>query len=262
MLQLISKPVSWFRLDPNQVRKLFDDDDLRRLGESLREKQLQPVVCAKDGAVIAGERRVRAAILVGLATLEAKIIDEPLSQLQVKLWQLTENIQRSDLSGYEKWLACTELMCMNPSWQMKDLAAQLHLDASTITRLLSPSKCIEAAQTALKDGKIGISDCYPISKLPEKDQAGLLALKLSGASRDAIERAGRKARNGGRQTVKVARIRHVVSAGKVLIVSGPQMSLEEYIDLLQQAIDAARKANRESLDVKTAEKVWKTRAKA
>ena len=64
---------------------------------------------------------------------------------------------------------------MNPSWQLKDLAEALHLDPSTVTRLLSPSKCIPAVQDALKQGKIGISDCYPISKLPESEQAGLLA---------------------------------------------------------------------------------------
>ena len=44
----------------------------------------------------------------------------------------------------------------------------------------SPSRCIPAVQDALKDGKIGISDCYAISKLEERQQATLLAFRLSG----------------------------------------------------------------------------------
>ena len=191
MAQFAIRPLAWFKVNP-QVRKFFNEEDLRRLGESLRQKQLQPVLCQPDGTLIAGERRFRAAKLVGLATLEVKIAEEQLSENQIKLWQLTENMLREDLTGFEKWTGCYELMCMNPSWHMKDLAEALKLDPSSITRLLSPSNCIVAAQKALEEGKIGISDCYAISKLPEKEQASLLALKLSGASRDTIEAAGRK----------------------------------------------------------------------
>src|ERR1039457_463375 len=107
MPQLIAKPLSWFKINP-QVRKFFDEADLRRLGESLKVRQLQAVLTQPDGTLIAGERRYRAALLVGLATLEVKIADETLDASQVKLWQITENIQRADLSGYEKWQGCAE----------------------------------------------------------------------------------------------------------------------------------------------------------
>src|SRR5260370_18817104 len=134
MPQLVSKPLSWFKTSP-QVRKCFDEADLRHLGESLKAKQLQPVLCQPDGTIIAGERRFRAAKLVGLASLEVKIADEQLSDSQVRVWQLTENMQRSDLTGHEKWLACAELMCMNPGWQIKDLTDHLPLHPSMGTRL-------------------------------------------------------------------------------------------------------------------------------
>ena len=76
MPQLIVKPLSWFKINP-QVRKFFDEADLRRLGESLKVRQLKPGLNQPAGTLIAGERRYRAASLVGLATLAVKIADEP-----------------------------------------------------------------------------------------------------------------------------------------------------------------------------------------
>ncbi len=261
MATLQQKPLAWFKLDPKQPRKTFDEIELRLLGESLRKKQLQPVLAQPDGTLIAGERRYRAAKLVGLPTLEVKIADEQLSEPQVRIWQLQENMQRADLSGYEKWLGCAELMCMNAQWQLKDLAEALHLDPSMVTRLLSPSRCTEAWQEALKAGKVGISDCYAASKLPESEQAGLLALKLSGASRDQIEQAGRKRRNGGNQVVKVARIKCPLSSGAVVSISGEDISLDDAIEAAQEWTKEAKKASEQGLDAKTFERVCRDKAK-
>ena len=260
MPEVTRKPLSWFKTNP-QVRKTFNEEDLRRLGESLRQKQLQPVLCQPDGTIIAGERRYRAAKLVGLESLEVKIADEHLSDSQIKLWQLTENMQREDLTGYEKWTGCADLMCCNPTWQMKDLAEALHLDPSMVTRLLSPSKCIVAAQKAFEEGKIGISDCYAISKLAEKEQAGLLALKLSGASRDAIERAGRKSRNGTTTAVRVQKVKCVLPNGVNVVVSGEGVSLEESIEALGEAIKEMKRARELGYTAKTFAAAMKDKAK-
>ena len=259
MPQLTVKPLSWFKINP-QVRKFFDEADLRRLGESLKVRQLQPVLTQPDGTLIAGERRYRAALLVGLATLEVKIADEPLNAMQVKLWQITENMQRADLSGYEKWQGCAELIGMNPTWQSKDLAEHLHLDPSMVTRLLSPSKCIAAVQEALAAGKIGISDCYAISKLPEAEQEGLLALKLSGASRDAIEQAGRKNRKGGTPAVKVNKVKCVLPSGVNVVVSGEGVSLDESIEALAEAMREMKRARELGYTAKTFAAAMKDKA--
>src|SRR5437660_10582253 len=57
--QVVIKPLAWFKINP-QVRTSFDEQDLRRLGESLKTKQLQPVLAQPDGTLIAGDRRYRA----------------------------------------------------------------------------------------------------------------------------------------------------------------------------------------------------------
>ena len=68
-------PIERLVPDPDQPRKEFDEDELERLGRSLRERgQLQPIRVRWDEAsarwvVVAGERRYRAAIRAGLASL-------------------------------------------------------------------------------------------------------------------------------------------------------------------------------------------------
>ena len=182
MATLSFKPLGWFKVGP-QARKHFEEADLRQLGESLKVKQLQPVLAREDGWLIAGERRLRAATLVGLPELMVIITDEPMTELQLRIFQLSENLHREDLRDSEKWQACAELLFLNQRWTNKDLAAHLKLSESTVTKYLSPSKCIPEAQKALEQGQIGITAAYEISRAPAEQQGELLRLKLSGTSR-------------------------------------------------------------------------------
>jgi ParB/RepB/Spo0J family partition protein len=242
------KPVSWMKAKKN-VRKSCGKKDLERLGKSMMVRQIQPVICEPDGSLLAGERRWRAAMLVGLLELEAIVTDEPLSEMEIKVMQLTENIHRADLSGFEKWEACCELMELNLGWQAKDLAEHLWLDPSMVTRLLSPSKCILAVQEAFAKGALGISDCYAISKAAEEQQAELLALKLDGASRDRIEQHRRKHWNGSSRTVALMRLRRGTTAGARLEISGEVGSLNDAVEWLGQLFGSARDAQAQGLDL-------------
>ena len=168
---LTTKPLSWFKRNPNQPRKDFSDAELRSLGASMKAQgQLQPAGAMADGTLLWGERRLRAAELFGIKELSVIITDRVLRDTEIRLIQLAENIHRADLTGYEKWVACYELLTLNPAWNQKDLADHLHLDPSQVTRLLSPSKCVQEAQDALKAGKITISDTYAISKEDEANR--------------------------------------------------------------------------------------------
>jgi len=259
---LTTKLLSWFKTDPNQPRKSCKEVDLRSLGESMKSLgQLQPVGAKPDGTLLWGERRYRAAQLTGLNELQVIITEKPLTDSEVRVIQLTENLHRSDLSGYERWLACSELMGMNTNWQLKDLAEHLKLDPSMVTRLLSPSKCIGEVQEALKAGKLGISDCYAISRVSESDQAGLLAVRLSGATRDQIEHKVRKKHNGT-PAVRVSRIKCPLASGAVIQVSGQDISLDDMIAAIVELLREAKRASEQGLDAKTFQSVMRDKAKA
>ena len=262
---LTTKPLSWFKANPNQPRKEFSEAELRSLGASMKAQgQLQPVGATADGTLLWGERRLRAAVLVVLLELMVIITDRVLSDTEIRLIQLAENIHRADLTGYEKWMACYELLTLNPAWNQKELADHLHLDPSQVCRLLSPSKCVQEAQDALKAGKITISDTYAMSKLPEAGQAEMLAKKLAGdiEGRDGMEQYGRKKRASSTPAVRASKIKVPLVSGTVVTVAGDDISLEEAIDAATDAVKQMKAAVAKGLNAKTAMNVWKDVAAA
>ena len=261
-LKVEARPLSAFKPDPHQPRHQYDQSELERLAESMKTLgQLQPVGAKPDGTLLWGHRRYFAAKIAQLKELHAIITDKLLSESEVRIIQFTENMHRADLSGSEKWQGAAELLRLNAGWQMKDLAEHLHLDPSSVTRLMSPSKCIPAAQEALRAGQIGISDCYALSKRPEADQAEMLALKLGGASAQALERTGRQRRAVGPPAVKLSRVKCLLSGGVCLVVTGDGITLDKLLDALAEAQREAKRARDQALDVKTFQAVLKDRAK-
>src|SRR5258708_7063798 len=114
MTTLVTKPLAWFKMDPNQPHKQFNEEELRQLAESMKAHgQLQPVLAKPDGNLIAGERRFRAAPMAGMTELRAILTDRPLSDTEIRLIQLTENLQRADITDPELYLACKELTAIN-----------------------------------------------------------------------------------------------------------------------------------------------------
>lgn len=246
------------------MRKDFgSESDLRNLGESMKVRQLSPVGATVDGTPIYGFRRLKAAWLVGMKEVDVTIYNEPLSEAEIMMIQLTENIHRMDMNAYEKWRAFEDLRALHPEWTAKELAAFVKLDPSAVTKYLSPSKCISAWQDALKQGQVGITDCYIASPLTEEQQLGLLNMKLAGASRDALSRAARQARpQSSDDDVRITRLTIPMVCGTKLVMSGAKFSLADVVEKLGHVIEAARKGIKDKLDAKTWQRVMQFRANA
>lgn len=263
MGNLTTKPLSWFKLDPNQPRKSFDEEALKRLAESMKAQgQLQPVGARPDGRLLWGERRYRAAPLAGLQELQAIITDRQMSESEIRVIQFTENLLREDLKPIEQVDGLEELARLNPGITNKALAELVHLDPSMVTRLRSISKVIPVVREALAAGKIGLSTAYAISKCESPaEQELMLTQALSGASRDAIEQAGRKARAAATSTVKVSRIKAMLPSGVSIVASGEGLTLDDLIESLGEAQREAKKAREQGLDARTFQAVLRDRAK-
>ncbi|MEN8233412.1 MAG: ParB/RepB/Spo0J family partition protein [Actinomycetota bacterium] len=101
--------------NPRQPRSRFDDEALSELAASIREVGvLQPIVVRAgerpgEYVLIAGERRLRAAGMAGLATIPA-VIREAESDEHNLTEALIENIQRKDLSPLEEAAAYRNLL--------------------------------------------------------------------------------------------------------------------------------------------------------
>ncbi|EKN35908.1 stage 0 sporulation protein J, partial [Clostridium botulinum CFSAN001627] len=93
-------------IKPNneQPRKSFDEEKIGYLAQSIKEHGIiQPLVLKKEGnlyTIVAGERRWRAAKLVGIKKIPAVVMD--LDDRSVLEISLIENIQRQDLNCIEE----------------------------------------------------------------------------------------------------------------------------------------------------------------
>ena len=99
--------VSTIQIRPNrtQPRRNFDEEELRSLSRSIVENGiLQPLVVRRINAtefeLIAGERRLRAAIMAGLSKVPCVV--HKCGDKESALLALIENLQRTDLNMFEE----------------------------------------------------------------------------------------------------------------------------------------------------------------
>ena len=128
-------------IDPNQSRKIFNDEALLELAESLKiYGQLTPIlVRKKEGArgkwvLVAGERRLRAAKLIDMPYLLAIERDTDSDVVS-----LIENLQREDLKPVEEAIGL-KLLSENRGWSQRELARNLGKAVSHINGMLSVAK--------------------------------------------------------------------------------------------------------------------------
>jgi hypothetical protein len=120
---------------------------------------------------------------------------------------------------------------------------------------------VESVQAAFAEGKIGISDCYAISRLSEAEQPAALAMRLNGASRDELASHARRQQSSEKPTVRAGRVKCELGGGVSVVVAGDSLGLDEVIEALGAAQKAARAARDQNLDVKTWSAVMRDRAR-
>jgi ParB family chromosome partitioning protein len=262
MPQQMMLPTATLMPDPTQPRKTRQPEKQRQLNESVATHGiLQPLGVRNDRiTVVWGEGRLIAALAANLKEVPAVVLDKSMAEWQYQNLQLVENVVRSDLSQFELWQGCVRLKEAN-SWGLKDLAKALSYDGSSMTRIMSPSNCIPPVVEAFREGKIVFGHTYAISKAESPaEQMELLNLALSGASREAVEKAGRKSRNGIATAAKLSRVKIAMPKGATVVVNGNELSMTGVVELLAETLKEARKAA-DQFDVKTWVSMMKDKAK-
>lgn len=240
----------------------LEEAAIRSLAESIRsEGLLHPPVVTEDLELAAGFRRLDAMEKhLGWTECEVRVIPGPLTETKKRIIRLTENLQRADLTAPEKSLSMVGLLELNPGWTNKELAIHTHLDASSVTRYVAYRNGTPEVQKAYLAGQIDLTRMYAIVKLPQEKQNEALALALAGASRDAIEQSGRKARAASTPTVRMSKVKIAMPQGASVVVSGPELSMSDLVELLSETLKEARKAA-EQFDVKTFQAMMRDKAK-
>jgi ParB family chromosome partitioning protein len=129
--------VSALRPNPFQPRTQFREEPLEDLKASIREHGiLQPIVVRRSATgyeVIAGERRLRAARALDLATVPVVVRDA--SDEDMQTLALVENLQREDLNAIEQARALRSMMA-NFGWTQEDVATRVGKARTTIANMV------------------------------------------------------------------------------------------------------------------------------
>ena len=172
-------PIIKIRPNKAQPRKVFNEEDLSALSQSITENGiLQPLTVRKVSAteyeLIAGERRLRASVMAGLRKVPCIVIK--CSEKESAVYALLENLQRSDLGMFEEARGVSRLIRRYGLTQ-QEAAVKLGKTQSTIANKLRLLRLTYEEQEWIEN-----------AELSERHARALLKLGDEGARREALSK--------------------------------------------------------------------------
>ena len=141
--------------NPGQPRKIFNEEKLNELAESIKQHGIvQPLIVKRNGeryTIIAGERRFRAARIAELSEVPAIVRD--MDGREVMEVALIENIQRENLNPIEEAAAIRFLMNEHDLTQ-EEVAKRLSKSRPAIANSVRLLQLPESVQQNLREGKL------------------------------------------------------------------------------------------------------------
>ncbi len=166
--------INQIKRNPSQPRKIFSEDTLIELAESIKiQGILQPLLLKKSKneehyVIIAGERRYRAAMIAGLTEVPA-IIKE-LSDENITAIAIIENIQRENLNTIEEAEAYHRLLT-EFNLTHEEVAKKVGKSRATVTNMMRLLDLVEEVKQQVINNQISYGHARAILGLPTNKQA-------------------------------------------------------------------------------------------
>lgn len=199
-------------VDPDQPRRVFSEDSLKELADSIKIYGVISPILVRIGSgglykIVAGERRYRAAKLAGLETIPAIVDVEDAANSKVLSKQLVENIQREDLNSMEKAFAIGQLRDQF-SLSIRDIATQLGISKSSVQRSLDVLALPDDLQAALIAGAAE-SKILLLAEIKDKKSRTMLLAEIEEYTRaelkikiEQIIQGSRDSSHGGTSSIQ------------------------------------------------------------
>lgn len=168
---VLEVPLKMISANPHQPRKSFDEDGLKELAASIKEHGIiQPLVLSAQEsedeqkyALIAGERRLRAAHIAGLASVPA-VLREADGQDHLLL-ALIENVQRADLNPLETATAYQNLV-VEFELSHEEIGKRVGKSRTAVTNTLRLLDLPDVVQQAVRKNQISMGHARALLSLP------------------------------------------------------------------------------------------------
>ena len=174
-----------------QARLYFDPHELEKLGASIRAHGvLEPILVRPKGGgkyeIIAGERRYRASLQVGLESIPAVILE--VDERAAQVISLLENLQRENLNPYEETLGILGVLVytlgLESTEQAVSLLYRMHNERKGRVPQSTPQEVWEGVEEVFRElGRMSwesfVRTRLPLLHLPEDIQVALMSGELS-----------------------------------------------------------------------------------
>lgn len=174
--------ISEIEPDRDQPRRVFDEDALAELADSIAEHGvIQPILVRPlpDGGyrIVAGERRWRASRLAGKTMIPAIVRD--LSELEAMTFALIENLQREDLNPIEEAYGYRQLMDISGLTQ-EQVAKQVGRSRPAVANALRLLTLPDDALELVREGKLTTGHAKAILAINDESKRSEVAKKVAG----------------------------------------------------------------------------------
>lgn len=180
--EVVFIPIENIKRNPNQPRKIFDEDKLLELSHSIKENGLlSPIHVISSNQdnlfyLVAGERRLRASKMAGLTKIPA-IIRE-FSKNQLLEIALLENIQREDLNVIEIAQALNDLEAQF-NYSHEEIAKKIGKSREYVTNTLRLLQLSKKMQNMLASGELTAGHARAVLALKDEAAREELANKIA-----------------------------------------------------------------------------------
>ena len=178
--EIVEISLDELRPNPYQPRKLFDDEALKELCESIKEHGVfQPIIVKKSikgYEIIAGERRFRASKMAGKETIPAIIRD--FTDDQMMEISLLENLQRENLNPLEEALAYKNMIDKLGLTQ-DELSKRVGKSRSHITNIIGILRLPAEVQKLIAQEKLTMSHAKILSKMENEEEIIAMAREIA-----------------------------------------------------------------------------------
>ena len=167
--------ISDIQKNPYQPRKEFSKEKIEELAQSIKENGLiQPIIVRQSPVIgyeiLAGERRYRASIAAGLS--EVPVIIKKLSDQDMMIHSIIENLQREDLNPIEEAKAYQSLI--DKGYTHADIAEKIGKSRPYITNLVRLLTLPDFILTEVEAGKLSQAHARLLIQLSTDEQKKLL----------------------------------------------------------------------------------------
>ena len=268
-----TRPLDWIGEGQN-LRPVSLDDAIKELCHSIvASGLLQPlgVIDHGDyGQPIIGFRRL-AALRWGVsqdlevpATIPVMLYPADITPEMVRIVQLTENLQRLDITDVQLYLSVAELERLGMA--RKDIASKLGVSAASATRYFAPDNCPPEAREHFLAERLTLGQCYQISTAA--NPLASMAVFLGGGTREKAGKAGKPPGDAAKERAARVKIPLAVegegySANGIVTVAslpGEEIDLEGAENLLREAMRSVKEAQKKGWTVKSAMSAWRDTA--